>query len=172
MHVYQTKIGPERRTLRSKAIARELSRRFRGIYWPRQIDIQNVTGKTAEVRKRNQWNVQQREKNERTRTEIINRPRWNKNNRAGRRPKENYSAGLTQRKEKGNLHEEKSGPGQYRRNRQREWRGNNRSHRRTERRNTKPIEAENGGKKLHEISCQLQRLTNLLEGLVRGGRNL
>ena len=65
------------------------------------MDIQSATGKKPEVRERNHWNVQQREKKERTRSGKINRPRWNKNNRAGRRPKEDYSAGLTQRKKKG-----------------------------------------------------------------------
>ena len=41
IHVYQTKIGTSRRTLSSKGIARELNRRFREVYMPRKIDIQN-----------------------------------------------------------------------------------------------------------------------------------
>ena len=39
IHVYQTKIGPERRTLRSKEIAQEINRRWRKVYFPRPIDI-------------------------------------------------------------------------------------------------------------------------------------
>ena len=42
IHVYQTKIGPERRSLRSKEIAQEISRRWRKVYFPRPIDIPRV----------------------------------------------------------------------------------------------------------------------------------
>ena len=52
IHVYQTKIGPDRRTLRSKSIARELQRRFKGIYWPRKIDIQSENLEINKIRKR------------------------------------------------------------------------------------------------------------------------
>ena len=41
IHVYQTKIGPSRRTLSSKGIAEELRSRFGGVYMPREIDNQN-----------------------------------------------------------------------------------------------------------------------------------
>ena len=40
IHVYQTKIGPERRTLRSKEMVQELKRKFKTTYWPRIVDIQ------------------------------------------------------------------------------------------------------------------------------------
>ena len=40
IHVYQTKIGPERRTLRSKEMVQELQRKFKTTYWPRIVDTQ------------------------------------------------------------------------------------------------------------------------------------
>ena len=38
IHVYQTKIGPDRRTLRSKEIVRELGRRLGRLFWPRDAE--------------------------------------------------------------------------------------------------------------------------------------
>ena len=58
IHVYQTKIGIERRTLRSKEIAHELGRRWKKEYLPRPTDISRVKHETHFVprdRKRNSW---------------------------------------------------------------------------------------------------------------------
>ena len=52
IHVYQTRIGYERRTLRSKGISRELSRRFGKMYWPREMDKQWGEHKPKETRRR------------------------------------------------------------------------------------------------------------------------
>ena len=38
IHVYQTKIGDERKTLQSRKIAQELGRRYRKYYYPREVD--------------------------------------------------------------------------------------------------------------------------------------
>ena len=52
IHVYQTKIGPDRRTLRSKEMVRELQRRFKTTYWPREVDTQGRwQGRTAAERR-------------------------------------------------------------------------------------------------------------------------
>ena len=58
IHVYQTKIGSERRTLRSKEIAHEIGRRWRKEYLPRPIDNSRVKQETHFVtrdRERNSW---------------------------------------------------------------------------------------------------------------------
>ena len=47
IHVYQTRIGSERRTLRSKGIARELKRRFSELYWPREMDKEDGVRRTV-----------------------------------------------------------------------------------------------------------------------------
>ena len=41
MHIYQTKIGPDRRTLKSREMAQEMQRRFKKHYWPRLVDTQS-----------------------------------------------------------------------------------------------------------------------------------
>ena len=59
IHVYQTKIGPERRTLRSREMVQEMKERFRGVYWPRLVDTQgrqrerNITEERNNIRRRN-----------------------------------------------------------------------------------------------------------------------
>ena len=40
VHVYQSKIGPKRRTLWSREIVQTLKRRFGHSYWPREVDKQ------------------------------------------------------------------------------------------------------------------------------------
>ena len=41
MHVYQTKIGPDRRALKSREMVQEMPRRFKELYWPRLVDTQS-----------------------------------------------------------------------------------------------------------------------------------
>ena len=41
MHVYQTKIGPDRRSLKSREMVQEMQRRFKEFYWPRLVDTQS-----------------------------------------------------------------------------------------------------------------------------------
>ena len=59
IHVYQTKIGPERRTLRSREMVQEMKKRFRGVYWPRLVDTQgrqrerNIAEERDHIRRRN-----------------------------------------------------------------------------------------------------------------------
>ena len=50
IHVYQTKIGPDRRTLRSKEIARELGRRLGRLFWPRDAEKKESERRNAEQR--------------------------------------------------------------------------------------------------------------------------
>ena len=67
IHVYQTKIGPDRRKLRSKEIARELGRRFGRFYWPRDAEKKESERRNAEqrnwVKKREPRNRMREEKN-------------------------------------------------------------------------------------------------------------
>ena len=52
IHVYQTKIGSRRETLRSKEIAREISKRWREVYLPRSIDPQKARSDNESRRER------------------------------------------------------------------------------------------------------------------------
>ena len=51
IHVYQTKIGRDRKTLRSKEIAREINKRWRKVYLPRLIDTQSAGSDKYEARR-------------------------------------------------------------------------------------------------------------------------
>ena len=48
IHVYQTKIGPERKTLRSKEMARELSKKLGSVYYPRERDLPKENERTQQ----------------------------------------------------------------------------------------------------------------------------
>ena len=41
MHVYQTKIGPDRRSLKSREMVQEMQWRFKELYWSRLVDTQS-----------------------------------------------------------------------------------------------------------------------------------
>lgn len=49
IHVYQTKIGSIRKTLRSKESAREINKRWRKVYLPRAIDTQRARADKSEA---------------------------------------------------------------------------------------------------------------------------
>ena len=85
MHIYQTRIGPERRTLRSKAIARELSRKFGKIYWPRKMDMQNEQKRVVSARTE-RGTGEEREERERVRMGGYR----SKRSEAGRRSNRTY----------------------------------------------------------------------------------
>ena len=51
MHIYQTKIGPDRLTLRSIEMARELNQMFGNIYWPRKFDEKTMRTRRTETTK-------------------------------------------------------------------------------------------------------------------------
>ena len=53
IHVYQTKVGPRRKTLRSKEMVQDLLRNFKTTYWPRPVDTQGRRNdKTTDGRRR------------------------------------------------------------------------------------------------------------------------
>ena len=53
IHIYQTKIGSDRRTLRSREMVQEMKKQFKKVYWPRPVDTQGRrAGTTTAVRRR------------------------------------------------------------------------------------------------------------------------
>ena len=52
MHIYQTKIGPDRRTLRSREMVQEMKRRFKKLYWPRPVDTHGRRAETTAAERR------------------------------------------------------------------------------------------------------------------------
>ena len=161
IHVYQTRVGPERRTLRSRAIARELRRRFGNLYWPRDIDKNDVVRRDPEIKSR----AGQRQPTERRR-EVKAPDGWRINNggrnlmgRAPRKPK------LWARWEEW----EKNGSGK---NKQRDYWQQNVTDKERDRQPWSSRESEKDQMKMREISNQLKRLTRLFHGLLMGEKNL
>ena len=74
IHVYQTKVGPGRWTLRSKEMVRELQRKFKTTYWPRIVDTHGSwQGRTTTNRRKSE-----KVSNNRI-TEDRRRPAWTRN---------------------------------------------------------------------------------------------
>ena len=82
IHVYQTKIGSERRTLRSKEMVRELQRKFKTTYWPRRVDTQGRWEGRTTSEKRNP-----KRDGDHRRTEDQRRPAQKTNTSTDERPK-------------------------------------------------------------------------------------
>ena len=83
IHVYQTKVGPERRTLKSKEMVQEMQRRFKTTYWPRLLDIQGRRDEMTTVERRNPFTRRDHHRNEdlrrhkqRTNITTESRSRW------------------------------------------------------------------------------------------------
>ena len=163
IHVYQTKIGPSKRTLSSKGIAEELKRRFGGLYMPREIDAQNRTTR---------WDRSRRE------TGYKEAPRkggtWRetgwKNKRIQRKDK---------RKEMGGEDEDRRWrPGSQRKNlngrinrRGEDWE-DQRGYTNSWREHSRGDEGIEMGKiEFHKLGEKLEKLTKTLEKLVQKGRD-
>ena len=163
IHVYQTKIGPERRTLKSKEIARELARRFGRMYWPRDID------KPGSERRKADLNYRVKERESGIRMRDVNRPsarmswgtRQNLMKRRTARLKPDARRWEKGRRER---REDRSNTNTVNSN----WRGQGQQRDRRSQR----LEISEEGRSFQEITCQLRRLTSLLEGKVRGGWDL
>ena len=169
IHVYQTKIGPERRTMRSKGIARELWRRFGKLYWPREMD-KNWEGRRtriteARVNGRETWRRREanrttgRESNWKKRIEKVElNTRWK---RCNGRVKEDRDTGPRKNRQWENRwYQQREG----RRGRAKEEQRTNK----IEQIREKKIER----RELQDISNQLERLTNVMERTMQGGGNM
>ena len=64
IHVYQTKVGPWRKTLRSKEMVREMQRRFKTTYWPRLVDTLGRRDEKATVGRRKYIRVRDNQRKE------------------------------------------------------------------------------------------------------------
>ena len=161
IHVYQTRVGPERRTLRSRAIARELRRRFGNLYWPTDIDKNDVVRRDPEIKSR----AGQRQPTERRR-EVKAPDGWRINN-GGR----NLMGGAPRKPKLWARWEEweKNGSGK---NKQRDYWQQNVTDKERDRQPWSSRESEKDQMKMREISSQLKGLTRLLHGLLMGEKNL
>ena len=164
IHVYQTRIGPERRTLRSKGIARELTKRFGELYWPRDMDKQEGVRGNAEANRRII------DRDTRRKTSEVNRPNGRRSNVGG------YAPGDGKERIKPMNRREEQGTGrtwELRHTKQRNhWKQDVSQQNRWARSDWRPRQNEKGGQNLEDLTNQLKRLTNILDGLVLGGRNL
>ena len=96
IHVYQTKIGTSRRTLRSKGIASELARRYGDAYMPREVDIQRsptrwdrkrkVTRREEVTKKGSTRRDKRREDMRPQKWDTIREKHWERNEGRRRRP--------------------------------------------------------------------------------------
>ena len=155
IHVYQTRVDAERRTLRSKSIARELKKRFEGMYWPRDIDNQTQKRETHDNRIRTNMRGTPKMGN-------MQRTKWSagvgrcqrvlvtKNNTWGSR-----EVGIKNIKPRWNKQNTQ-------RNNRRET-----DYSRSIRRNRDATRNEKSDAKLDKISNQLQKVTQLLERMVQ-----
>ena len=162
IHVYQTKIGTSRRTLSSKGIARELNRRFREVYMPRKIDIQNSprrgdrqrrdTGNRDEARKEGTWReTSWRETSTRKKDSERQRRREDENGRKNSPVQRKNWERRTQWKPRGEIQRERdSGRVEHR------WREE---------------EEERGKTDLHKLGEKLDKITRTLEILVQRERD-
>ena len=160
IHVYQTRVGDERRTLRSKSIARELMRRFEGMYWPREIDKQPRKRDIHDSRIRTNIRGTPQMRN-------TNRTKWSDGVGRGQRVQVNKNktwgsreVGLNNRKTRWKTQNT------HRNN----WRENDYS--RSLRRNRGTTRQEKSDAKLDEIANLLQKVSLLLERMVQGRNTL
>ena len=84
IHVYQTKVGPERKTLRSKEMVREMQRRFKSHCWSRPVDThgtrneRNTNGSRKPIRARDQHVNEDRRRYQQKTNAPIDRRGWNR----------------------------------------------------------------------------------------------
>ena len=158
IHVYQTKIGSERRTLRSKVIARELWRRFGRMYWPRQMD--KWWGEPRTIDNRSKAKEQEKRQGGVTKKPQV----WDSSRRVLRQ------RGATTISLKNGTSRNNEGINRERWKQRNPWR---QSKSEQQRKNGKFdfSDKENGEGKLIDIIIQLQKL-NIMGGIVQRGRNM
>ena len=159
MHVYQTKIGSERRTLRSKVIARELWRRFGRMYLPREMDKWWGERRTIENR------CKAKEQEERQGGDTRNPQVCDGNRRVLR---QRGAATICLKNDTSRKNEGINREGWKQRN---QWR-QSASEQQGKNRKIDFSDKENGGGKLIDIIIQLQKLTNIMGGIVKRGSNI
>ena len=140
IHVYQTKVGTDRRSLRSREMARELERRWTDDYYPRAFDVENRQVKP--------------------RTYVDNAVRdWNRN-RTGREQKDSQWRKNERRNGRGNLRRQNEGGQGTERNRKQWTYESERNQYKSER---QPVPRERSILKLEE---KMDKLIQIMEETV------